>query len=120
VYAPVLRTVPVVPEVLVTVTGPVVAVEGTVAVSFVADTYVTRDAATPLNFTTAPGLNPTPLIVTTVAGGPELGLKPVTENVGVKFEELDPVPAAVVTEIFAANGMPFGTFAVIFVAEFTV
>jgi hypothetical protein len=43
-----------------TLTGPVVAIEGTVAFNVVDDTRVTAAEPTPLNFTLDPELNPTP------------------------------------------------------------
>jgi hypothetical protein len=98
--------------VLVTLIGPVVAVEGTVAFSWVDETWVTLVAAVPLNFTVELLLNPTPLIVTTVPVGPLLGLKPVIDRVTVKFEALVPVPAGLVTEILPVTA-PFGTTALI-------
>jgi hypothetical protein len=42
-------------------------------------------------------------------------VKPVIESVGVKFDELAPVPAAVATEIFPVTAL-FGTVALIWVA----
>jgi hypothetical protein len=99
--------------------GPVVAVEGTVALSWVDETWVTLEAAVPLNFTVELLLNPTPVIVTTVPVGPLLGLKPVTDRVTVKFEALVPVPAGVVTEILAVTA-PFGTTALIWVPDTNV
>ena len=104
---------------LVTVTGPVVAVAGTVGRSCVALTNVTALAATPLNFTLELLVNPTPLIVTTVPYGPLLGPIPVIESVGVNEDALVRFPAAVVTEIFPATA-PCGTVAVICVAETTL
>jgi hypothetical protein len=106
--------------VLVTVSFPVVAVEGTTAVSFVEDTCVTLVAATPLNLTVEPVLNPIPLIVTLVPYGPLVGEKLVTDSVGVNDDALVTVPAAVVTEILDATASPFGTVAVICDAEDTV
>jgi len=114
-----LRTVPIGAVVLVTVTGPVVAVAGTLAVSFVAETNVTVLAATPLNFTVEPAVNPSPATVTSVPGGPVRGPMPVIDSVVVKFDALVPVPAAVVTEIFPAAA-PSGTVALICVAETTL
>jgi hypothetical protein len=64
-----LRTVPIGAVVLVMVIGPSVAVGGTVAVSFVAETNVTALAATPLNFTVELLVKPTPVSVTTVPAG---------------------------------------------------
>ena len=51
---------------MVTVTGPVVAAEGTVACSRLEETNVTLVAAVPSNFTLELALNPIPLTVTTV------------------------------------------------------
>jgi hypothetical protein len=73
----------------------------------------------PLNFTVELLLKPTPLIVTTVPVGPVAGLKPVIDSVTVKFEALVPVPAGVVTEIFAVTA-PFGTIALIWVPDTNV
>jgi len=64
-----LVTVPTTPVVLVTVTRPVVADAGTVAFRVVGETKVLA-AATPLNLTALPELNPVPVIVTTVFFGP--------------------------------------------------
>jgi hypothetical protein len=118
-----LLTVPTGAAVFVTEILPVVAVGGTVAFSCVEDTRVTVVAATPLNLTVAPVANPFPLIVTLVPYGPLVGLKLVTDNVGVKLLGLHglglqlavlAVPAAVVTEIAPpADGIPFGTVALI-------
>jgi hypothetical protein len=105
--------------VFVTVIGPVVAVEGTVAFSSVDEMWVTLEATVPLNFTVELLLNPTPVIVTTVPVGPLVGLKPVIDSVTVKFEALVAVPAGVVTEILAVTA-PFGTTALIWVPETNV
>lgn len=105
--------------VFVTVMGPVVAVEGTLAFSWVDETWITLEAAVPLNFTIELLLNPIPVIVTTVPAGPVVGLKPVIDSVTVKFEALVPVPAAVVTEILPVMA-PFGTVALICVPETNV
>lgn len=113
-----LLMVPVGAAVLVTVIGPVVAVEGTVAFSWVAETCVV-DAACPLNLTAELELKPAPWIVTTVPVGPLAGLKLVSENVGVKVAALVPVPAAVVTAILPAVAA-FGTTAVTLVGETNV
>ena len=73
-----------------------------------------------MNFTLEPELNPAPVIVTLVPYGPLVGLRLVTDSVGVKLLALVAVPAAVVTEIVPAVA-PFGTVAVICVPpEFTV
>ena len=114
-----LETVPIGAVVLVTVMRPVVAVDGTVAFIFVADTNVTALAAIPWNFTVEPLVNPIPLIVTTVPEGPLLGLTAVIDSVGVKLAELVAVATAVVTEILPAVA-PFGTVAVILIPDATV
>ena len=46
-----------------------------------------------------------------------MGVKEAIENVGVKLDALVPVPAAVVTDTFAAPGSPLGTVALIAVPE---
>ena len=105
--------------VLVTVIGPVVAAEGTVAFSWVAEIWTTVDATVPLNFTVELLLKPTPFIVTTVPVGPLAGPKPVIDSVTVKFVGLVPVPAGVVTEILPVTA-PFGTTALIWVPDTNV
>jgi hypothetical protein len=102
--------------VFVTLIGPVVAVEGTVAFSWVDETWVTLEAAVPLNFTVELLLKPIPVIVTTVPAGPLFGLKPVIDIVTVKLDALVPVPAGVVTEILPLTA-PFGTVALIWVPD---
>lgn len=67
-----LVTVPLTPLLLVTVTLPVIAVDGTVAFSVVAETKVLL-AATPLNLTALPELKPVPVMVTEVPRGPLAG-----------------------------------------------
>ena len=66
-----------VPPRVVTLIGPVVAPEGTMAVRLVAEAEVTV-AVTPLNLTSfllATGSKFVPVIVTAVPGGPLLGVK---------------------------------------------
>ncbi|MEY2515190.1 MAG: hypothetical protein QOJ89_2548 [bacterium] len=75
-----LRTVPTGAVVLVTLTTPLVAVDGTVARSCVADTNVLAVAAMPLSCTLELLVNPTPLIVTTVPYGPLAGLTAVIDS----------------------------------------
>jgi len=116
---PALLTVPTGAVVFVTVIGPVVAVEGTVAFSWVPETSTTPVPATPLKFTVELALNPTPLIVTWVPAGPVSGEKLVNENVGVNVWALVALPAAVVTLIVLGTS-PAGTVAVIWLAETTV
>src|SRR5436305_446793 len=67
-----LLTEPVGAVVFLTVSGPLVAVDGTVAMSWAGDEDVstTLVAATPLNLTVELALNPTPLMVTRVPVGP--------------------------------------------------
>jgi hypothetical protein len=97
----------------------VVAPAGTWALSWTDETWVTVVELVPLNFTVELELNPTPLIVTTVAAGPLDGLKLVIENVGVKFVELVPVPPGVVTETFPGTA-PSGTIALSCVTDANV
>ena len=103
-----LSTVPTGAAALVTETGPVVAPEGTVAWSWVEETYLTFDAATPWNLTAEPVLKPTPLIVTTVPASPVSGVAPVIERLGVNVWLLVALPAGVVTSIRAGTA-PSGT-----------
>jgi hypothetical protein len=77
-----LVTVPVTPVELVTGTRPVVAEAGTVAFRVVDETNVLV-AATPLNLTVLPELNPVPVIVTTVFLGPLDGESFAIPNVTV-------------------------------------
>ena len=56
---------------------------------------------------------------TTVACGPQTGLKPVIDSVTTKLDELVPVPAGLVTEI-GADVAPFGMVAVSVVGETNV
>jgi hypothetical protein len=114
-----LLTVPAGAAVLVTLTAPLVAADGTVAFSCVAETKVTALAGVPLNFTVEVLVNPTPVIVTTVPDGPLAGEMPVIDSVGVKLVELVPVPAAVVT-LIAPTVAPLGTVALICVADKTL
>ena len=74
-----------VPLALVTVIGPLCAVAGTVAVSCVAVAVSTGVTALPLKVTVllaAVGLNPVPVRVTGLPGGPLAGLMPVMVNDG--------------------------------------
>jgi hypothetical protein len=103
VYVAALRTVPVGELVLVSVIGPVVASDGTVACTSVELMKVTLVAGMPLNLTVELGVKPTPVMSTTVPAGPLRGENPVIESVGVKSVELVPVPAAVVTAIGPAT-----------------
>jgi hypothetical protein len=105
-----LRTVPVGAAVLTTLIGPVVAVAGTVAFSWVEETTVVA-AAVPWNLAVELELKPIPLIVTTVPPGPLEGLKPVIARVGVKFAALEALPALSDTEMLPAAASPLGTTA---------
>ena len=104
--------------VFVTVTGPVLAVGGTVARSRVDDTSVWVLAATPLNLTTELALKPTPLIVTTVPCGPLNGLTDVIEKVTVNGVTVAD-PLGVVTVIVPVVA-PFGTVTLSWVPDFEV
>ncbi len=75
-----LLAVPVGVVILVTAIGPGGASAGTVAVSSVADRYVTPVAAVPPKATLELWLKPAPSIVTTVPGGPVVGLKPLIDR----------------------------------------
>ena len=79
------------------------------------------DAEVPLNFTSVTGVNPDPLIVTTVPTGPELGENEliVVVAVTVNDEAEVPVPREVVT-VMAPVVVPAGTVAVIWVSLITV
>src|SRR5687768_12468109 len=68
-----------VPQSEVTVIGPVVAVAGTVASMVVLFRIVNR-ALNPLNVTLETSDKVTPVIVTVVPVGPDVGVKLVTEN----------------------------------------
>src|SRR5439155_1105092 len=105
---------------VVTLIGPLVAPDGTVAVIAVAE-FTVKLALVPLNRTAVAPLKLVPLIVTLVPTGPLVGVKLVMVGglMTVKLLPLLAVPPAVVTLIgplVAADG----TVAVIVVAEFTV
>ncbi len=94
---------------------PVVAPEGTVAVSWVVLTGV-NVAEVPLSVTLVTPLKPLPFTVTSVPTAPEVGLKLVTvgavdDDVTVKLPVLVPVPEAVVT-VMRPVVAPEGTVAV--------
>src|SRR6267378_3016028 len=109
-----------VPAEVVTLIGPVVAPDGTVAVIVVAE-FTVKLALVPLNRAAEAPVKFVPLIVTLVPTGPLPGVK--LETVGglmtVKLLALLAVPAGVVTLIEPLVA-PAGTVAVIAVAEFTV
>jgi hypothetical protein len=111
-----LCTVPVGAVVLVTLIGPVVAPEGTLALSSVDETWVTTVAGLVLKRTAELVLNPMPVMVTTVPTAPLAGENLVIDSLGVNLVALVPVPAAVVTEIGAATA-PLGTTALSSVGE---
>jgi hypothetical protein len=112
------------PPGVVTLIGPVVAVEGTVAVIWVAE-FTTNVAVTLLKVTEVV-VKPVPLkfvpvIFTCVPTGPKVGVKDVIVGVPttVKSVVLVAVPLGFVTLILPVVA-PVGTVAVIDVAEFTV
>jgi hypothetical protein len=108
-----------VPTGFVTVTGPVVAPDGTVVVIEVAETTV-NVAVVPLNFTPVTPVKLDPVMVTAVPTGPMVGENDViTGSPMTKLAALTPVLIGVVTLIFPVVA-PAGTVAVICVGEFTV
>lgn len=112
----------VLPSGVVTVTGPVSAPDGTVAVIFVSDTTVNA-AARPLNATELAPVRALPLTVTDDPTVAEDGETPETAGAGwavtVNGAELVPVPEGVVTETGPVVA-PGGTVAVVWLSEFTV
>src|SRR5882762_5552727 len=109
-----------VPPGVVTLIGPVVAPDGTVAVIAVAE-FTVKLALVPLNSTDVAPVKFVPLMVTLVPTGPLPGVKLVMVGglTNVKLPVLLAVPPAVVTLIGPVVA-PAGTVAVIAVAEFTV
>jgi len=111
-----------VPLGVVTLMGPVVAPDGTVAVIF-SDEFTVKLAPTPLNVTDVTPSKFVPLIVTAAPGNPEVGENEVIVGAAVavttKLVVLRAVPSGVVTEILPVWAMA-GTVAVIFVSEFTM
>lgn len=107
-----------VPPVVLTLIGPVVALEGTVAVIWVGE-FTTNVANTPLKETLLTPANPVPRITTDVPTGPFVGVNDVMAGATAKSFELVPVPAALVTLIRPVTA-PVGTIAVILVDELTV
>jgi len=110
-----------VPLGVVTVTGPLVALAGTVALIWVSEA-TPNVAAVPLNATAVAPVKPVPLIVTAVPGGPLDGVNPVIVGGGpvtVKLLLLVAVPLVVVTVIGPVLA-PAGTVVLICVSEATV
>ena len=108
------------PPVAVTVIGPVVALLGTTALTWVADTGVMLVEAVPLNATDETPPNPEPLIVTCVATGPLVGEKELTTTAGAMVNEaLVAVPPGVVT-LTVPVVVPVGTVVLIWVSEITL
>src|SRR5438552_8633288 len=109
-----------VPPAVVTLIGPLVAADGTVAVIVVAE-FTVKLALVPLNRTAVAPVKLVPLIVTVAPTPPLVGEKLVIVGGGmtVKLLELLAVPPAVVTLIGPLEA-PAGTVAVIAVAELTV
>jgi len=100
----------------------VVAVEGTVAVIWVAE-FTTNVAVTLLKVTLVAPVKFVPVIVTDVPTGPPVGVNEVIVGAAVvltvKLWELQSCPLGVVTQIFPVFA-PVGTVAVIWVDEPTV
>jgi hypothetical protein len=109
-----------VPSGVVTPMSPVVALGGTVAISWVAEVTL-NVALTPLNVMAIAPVKFAPVIVTSVPTGPLVGVK--VEMVGaartVNAAALVAVPPGVVTFMVPLVA-PAGTVAVIWVAEITV
>jgi hypothetical protein len=105
------------PPDVVTVIGPVVAPDGTVAVIWVEE-FTVKLALVPLNLTELAPVNPVPVTTTVAPTPPVGGEKPEITGVTRKLLVLVAVPPAVVTLIFPV--VAGGTVAVIWVAEFTL
>ncbi len=108
-----------VPATVVTLTAPLLAPAGTVAVIWVAESTVKVVALVALNFTTVAPERLVPVIVTDVPTGPLAGFTSVTSAAEMTVK-LGPasVPPGVVT-LTAPVVAPAGTVAVIWVAEST-
>lgn len=102
-----------VPAGLLTLTFPVVAPAGTVAVICVLEFAVNAVAGVPVKVTVVVPANPLPAIVTLVPTGPLAGVNEVMlgATMTVKSAALAPVPAGLVTLIFPVVA-PAGTVAV--------
>jgi len=111
-----------VPLGVVTLMGPVVAPDGTVAVILSAE-FTVKLAPTPLNVSDVAPSKFVPLIVTAAPGNPEVGENEVIVGAAVavttKLVALRAVPSGVVTEILPVWAMA-GTVAVILPSESTV
>jgi hypothetical protein len=109
-----------VPAELATVTRPVVAPLGTVAVILVAD-WTVKLALTPPNLTDETAVKLVPLISTSAPTGPVIGSRAVIEGtlVTTKSVVLVPVPIVVVTLILPVDALA-GTTAVIWFGELTL
>jgi hypothetical protein len=102
---------------------------GAVVVIWVSDTTVNEVAGVAPKVTEAAAVNPVPVIVTVVPGGPDAGLTPDTEGAGggaaviVNWSAVTTglVPPGVVTVTSTTPvGAPVGTVVVICVSETTV
>ena len=107
-----------VPPGVVIVIGPVVAPEGTVAVTWLSE-FTVKVAEVALNFTLVAPVKLVPVRVTTVPTGPLVGLKLVMTGVTLKVPKLVAVPPCVVITSFPVLA-PLGTVAVTWVSELTV
>src|SRR5207248_2848168 len=95
-----------VPPGVVTLSGPVVALDGTVALIVVAEVTV-KAAPLPLKFTAVAPVNVVPVIVTLAPTGPKAGVKLVIVGDTMKLAVLVAVPPGVVTlsgPVVAASG----------------
>jgi hypothetical protein len=110
-----------VPPGVMTLIGPLVALDGTCEVICVSELTMYA-AAVPLNATLVAPLKPVPLIVTSVPAEPDVGVKPLTTGCGggepltVKLVEDVPVPCGVVT-LIGPLVAPDGTLAEMLVSE---
>ena len=116
-----LATLAAVPPGVVTVTGPLVAPAGTVAVICVGPTTANVAASAPLKATFVAPMKPLPVRVTLAPAAPRSGVKYVRVGVGMttKLVALLAVPPAVVT-VIGPLVAPVGTVAVICVDESTL
>ena len=105
------------PFAVVTVILLVTAPEGTVAVIWLGE-FTVKAALVPRNFTDVTPVKDLPVIVTVVPAGPAGGENPVTDGVTENVPTFTtPDPVVTVTGPFVAPG---GTYAPIWLAEFTV
>lgn len=109
-----------VPPGVVTAIAPEAPVLAGIAVICVSESTVKDKAETTPNFTALAPVKPVPLITTDVPAAAVVGVNAVIVGTGAKLKPASvPVPFGVVTAT-TPETVPAATFAVIFVAEFTV